>query len=109
MVTETGVAAAPRMVHCATCGTEIAAIAPACPKCGAPNAVAPTSNKSMVAAALLCFFLGTLGIHRFYVGKILTGILMIVTLGGLGIWTLIDLVMIIVGSFKDKNGLPLKR
>ena len=63
----------------------------------------------MVAAALLCFFLGTLGIHRFYVGKIITGILMILTLGGLGIWTLIDLVMIIVGSFKDKNGLPLKR
>ena len=97
------------MVHCATCGAEIAAIAPNCPKCGAPNAVAPTSNKSMVAAALLCFFLGTLGIHRFYVGKIITGILMILTLGGLGIWTLIDLVMIIVGSFKDKNGLPLKR
>lgn len=67
------------------------------------------SEKSMVPAALLCFFLGALGIHRFYVGKIGTGILMILTLGGLGIWALIDLVMIIVGSFKDKNGLPLQR
>jgi TM2 domain-containing membrane protein YozV len=63
----------------------------------------------MVPAALLCFFFGFLGIHRFYVGKIGTGILMIVTLGGFGIWTLIDLVMIIVGSFKDKAGLPLQR
>ena len=67
------------------------------------------SDKSMVPAALLCFFLGVLGIHRFYVGKIGTGILQLVTLGGFGIWALIDLVMIIVGSFKDKNGLPLQR
>lgn len=63
----------------------------------------------MVAAALLCFFLGTFGIHRFYVGKIGTGILMILTFGGLGIWTLIDFVMIIVGSFRDKQGLKLAR
>ncbi|WP_208977358.1 MULTISPECIES: TM2 domain-containing protein [Pannonibacter] len=63
----------------------------------------------MVAAALLCFFLGTFGIHRFYTGKIGTGILMILTLGGLGIWSLIDLIMIIVGSYKDKQGLPLRR
>ena len=63
----------------------------------------------MMPAALLCFFLGTFGIHRFYVGKIITGILMILTLGGLGIWVLIDFVMIIVGSFRDKDGLPLRR
>jgi len=85
--------------------------AQACPQCGAPNGAlaANTSQKTMVAAALLCFFLGAFGIHRFYVGKVGTGILMILTLGGLGIWTLIDFVMIIVGSFKDKDGLPLKR
>lgn len=70
---------------------------------------AAVSDKSMVPAALLCFFLGGLGFHRFYVGKIGTGILMILTLGGLGIWTIIDFVMIIVGSFKDKQGLPLQR
>lgn len=71
-----------------------------------------TSNvgdKGMVPAALLCFFLGFLGIHRFYVGKIGTGILMILTLGGFGIWALIDLVMIIVGSFTDKEGRTLQR
>ncbi len=62
------------------------------------------SPKSFPATALLCFFLGSIGIHRFYVGKIGTGILMIVTFGGLGIWTLIDMIMIVVGHFKDKKG-----
>lgn len=53
----------------------------------APQApVEPSSPKLLLPAVLLCFFLGTLGIHRFYVGKIGTGVLMIVTLGGLGVW-----------------------
>ena len=67
------------------------------------------SDKKMVPAALLCFFLGGLGVHRFYVGKIGTGILMIFTLGGLGIWLIIDFVMILTGSFKDKEGRDLNR
>ncbi|KOP71428.1 hypothetical protein AMS59_18595 [Lysinibacillus sp. FJAT-14745] len=67
-----------------------------------------TSEKSYIAMILLCFFLGSLGIHRFYAGKIGTGILMIITLGGLGIWTLIDFIMIIIGKFKDKEGMEIK-
>ena len=67
------------------------------------------SDKGFVPAILLCFFLGGLGIHRFYVGKIGTGILMILTLGGLGIWVLVDFIMIVVGSFKDAEGRDLKR
>ncbi len=63
----------------------------------------PASPKRRLAAALLCFFLGVIGIHRFYVGKVGTGILMIVTLGAFGIWALIDFIMILVGSFKDKE------
>ena len=62
-------------------------------------------------AALLCIlgFLSVAGVHRFYVGKIGTGILMLVTLGALGVWTLIDLIIILVDGFKDVDGLPLKR
>ena len=63
------------------------------------------SRKSRLAASLLCFFLGWLGVHRFYVGKVGTGILMIVLCGGVfGIWTLIDLIMILCGAFRDVNG-----
>ena len=62
------------------------------------------SEKSNVVALLLCLFLGGLGVHRFYVGKIGTGVLMLVTLGGIGIWALIDLIMIALGKFTDKDG-----
>lgn len=65
-------------------------------------------NTRQLIAFLLCLFLGNLGIHRFYVGKIGTGILMILTFGGLGIWALVDLIMIITGSFKDKEGRKIK-
>ncbi|MFI5895430.1 TM2 domain-containing protein [Actinoplanes sp. NPDC051513] len=70
---------------------------------------AATGTKSWIAALLLCFFVGVLGVHRFYVGKVGTGILMLITFGGFGIWTLIDFIMIAVGSFKDKQGLALAR
>ena len=62
------------------------------------------SPRSRVVAFLLCFLLGYFGIHRFYVGKIGTGILMIVTLGGLGVWYLADLILVIFGAFRDKEG-----
>jgi TM2 domain-containing membrane protein YozV len=62
------------------------------------------SEKNFVAALLLCLLLGGLGVHRFYVGKIGTGILQLVTLGGLGVWVLIDLIMIAIGKFTDKEG-----
>jgi TM2 domain-containing membrane protein YozV len=68
----------------------------------------PKSEKGYVPMILLCFFVGGLGVHRFYAGKIGTGILMLLTLGGLGIWTLIDFVIIVLGNFKDADGLAIK-
>ena len=65
------------------------------------------SDKDWLVALLLCFFVGFIGAHRFYAGKIGTGILQLITLGGCGIWTVIDLIMIITGNFKDKNGNPI--
>lgn len=66
------------------------------------------SEKNWLTTLLLCLFLGSIGVHRFYAGKIGTGILQLLTLGGCGVWTLIDLVMIITGSFKDKDGNVIK-
>ena len=62
------------------------------------------SSKSRLVALLLCIFLGYLGIHRFYVGKTGTGILWLITGGCFGIGYIVDLIMIIVGSFTDKSG-----
>ena len=59
-------------------------------------------------AFVLCFFFGILGIHRFYVGKVGTGLLYLFTGGLCGIGWLIDLIMTACGSFTDKAGLPLK-
>ena len=53
---------------------------------------------------MLCFFLGGLGIHRFYVGKTATGVAQLITLGGCGIWVLIDFIMILLSKFTDAQG-----
>ncbi len=66
------------------------------------------SEKGLTPTILLCYFLGNLGVHRFYVGRVLTGILMVITLGGLGIWTMIDFIIIATGNFKDSEGLLVK-
>jgi len=68
-----------------------------------------TGSKSWVVALLLCLFLGVLGVHRFYVGKIGTGILQLITFGAFGVWPLVDLILIAVGKFTDKEGLALAR
>ena len=66
--------------------------------------VAGTSDKNKTTALLLCIFLGGLGVHRFYVGKTGTGVVWLLTGGILGIGWLIDIIMIAVGKFKDKQG-----
>lgn len=96
--------------HCSQCGSQLQTGSKFCTQCGAntqTNSSLSTdaiSKKSAVTTLLLCIFLGGLGIHRFYVGKIKTGILMLLTGGGLGIWTLIDLIRIACCDFTDSEG-----
>lgn len=64
-------------------------------------------QKDWLTTLLLCLFTGGIGGHRYYTGHIGIGIIQTVTLGGCGIWALIDLIMILTDNFKDSNGLPL--
>ena len=66
------------------------------------------SNKSWVLLLLLSIFLGSLGIDRFYLGKVGTGILKLVTFGGLGLWWLIDIILVVMGRMRDSSGLAVK-
>jgi TM2 domain-containing membrane protein YozV len=102
------------MVFCTGCGKQIHDSAPTCPNCGAvqlrgavqvagPVAVSVT-DKRILPAFLLCFFLGLLGVHRFYVGKVGSGVAQLLTVGGLFIWAFVDLIVILCGGFTDGNG-----
>lgn len=102
------------MPFCKNCGAEVNENAVVCIKCGASVTDKPlcepatTEKKEWLVLLLLCFFLGGLGVHRFYVGKTGTGVAMLLTFGGCGIWTLIDFILILLGSFTDAKGNPIK-
>ena len=93
---------------CHACGAETSPLAEFCTKCGAKLGVktldSNVSQKSRLAVTLLAWFLGQLGIHRFYLEKYGTAILMLFTLGGLGIWALIDFIIAVTGNMKDREG-----
>ena len=65
------------------------------------------SEKDWMITLILAILVGGLGIDRFYSGSILLGVLKLVTLGGFGLWWLIDLIMLVTGSYKDGNGNPI--
>lgn len=66
-------------------------------------------QKDWLTTLLLCIFVGGLGVHRFYTGHIAIGVVQLLTAGGCGIWWLVDLIMIITDSYRDSNGLPLRK
>ena len=95
--------------YCRHCGKEAAQKAVFCVSCGMKLLPEGSGQRDWLITLLFCVFLGYLGIHRFYTGHIVTGVIQILTCGGCGIWTLIDLIMIATGSFKDKDGNILVR
>lgn len=70
---------------------------------------AEISDRSRGVAVALGFLGGFFGLHRFYVGKVQSGLLMIVTLGGLGVWWLYDMILLASGEFRDKDDLLVRR
>jgi hypothetical protein len=97
---------------CHNCKAESTHNATICMKCGVSltgsNPVTG-EGKDWLTTLLLCFFLGFLGVHRFYTGHTGIGVVQLLTLGGCGIWVLIDFIIIIVGNFKDAKGNLLVR
>jgi len=102
-------------MYCSNCGAEIDDKAVICVKCGCStknntnSSISYSNNgsvsdKSRMIAFLLAFFVGVIGVHRFYLGRVGSGIAMIFTFGGFGIWAMIDWIVILCGSFKDKEG-----
>ena len=91
-------------------GMTMSAYPPATPGPAAPNphvaraSQETTSSRSFIATWLFAWFLGVLGVDRFYLGKVGTGIVKLLTIGGFGIWWLVDLIMIVVGAFRDGDG-----
>ncbi len=101
---------------CSNCGKEINPGAAICTSCGAAIAVTPAvgEEKSKLVAVLLAFFLGSLGIHDFYLGYTTYGIIKIVltfcTGFGGAIWALVDFIRLLTGSIHtDANGVELKK
>ena len=78
---------------------------PTCPHCGVRQPeLGGQSEKRLLPAVLLCFFFGVFGAHRFYIGRIGSAVVQLLTIGGLGIWWLVDLILLATGSLKDGAG-----
>ena len=73
------------------------------------NGLEQVSPKSKTVTLLLAIFLGIFGIHRFYAGKYISGVVYLFTYGVFYCGWILDIILIIMGKFKDKNGLPIKK
>ncbi|MDR0302165.1 MAG: TM2 domain-containing protein [Treponema sp.] len=95
---------------CASCGAVIKKEAEICPKCGVRQKKQTSDiSSNWLTVFLLSIFLGEFGVDRFYVGKIGTGVLKLITGGGCGVWWLIDWIMILAEKFTDKDGNVIKK
>ena len=109
--------------YCPNCGVQIGSRYTQCPNCGAQQAPMNTpyntynnnynrqqsqNSERWLIALLLCWFLGYFGAHRFYTGSIGIGLIQLFTLGGCGIWWIIDFILIIANQYRDSNGYLLK-
>lgn len=93
-----------RMINDQQCGQSTQNRPERCPHCGT---LLPRSQKNWNMTMLLCLFLGYFGVHRFYTGRIVSGIFQLLTLGAFGYWTLVDFIIIMLGRFKDGDGNPI--
>ncbi len=108
-------------MYCTNCGRDIPTSAAFCPYCGTATGNQTAPNRPLnpivdgvqrydwLTTLILCFFLGTFGVHSFYTKKTGIGVAQLLTFGGFGIWYLVDLIMIITEGYRDGNGNPLVR
>jgi TM2 domain-containing membrane protein YozV len=104
-------------MFCPNCGKLVPDHTTQCPACSAvlarstadpiSHSVVPRQGHSWVVTLLLALFIPLFGVHRFYTGHILYGIVQLVTCGGCGILWLIDVILILFDAYEDADGLPL--